>query len=113
MIYNQKLTIIMEAPVFNFSAAYSALSNGPDKPVSMNGGGIDDKCALEIPIEGPNRGLRFLCVGMLHKKFGIPYYKPCDSANGECPLNQFQRTLKPIDASLDIETRWKQNNGSA
>lgn len=98
----------MEAPIFNMSAAYSAFSNGPDKPVSQNGGGIDDKCALEIPVEGPKRGLRYICVGMLHKKFGFPFYKPCDFANGKCPLNQFQKTHVPIDAPLEIEAKWRE-----
>ncbi len=103
----------MEAPIFDQIAAYSTFSNGPNKPVSQNGGNIDDKCTHEIQVEGPNRGLRYICTALLHKKFGISYYKPCEFANGKCPFNRFLKTQKPVDTPLEIEAKWKQNNGKA
>lgn len=100
----------MEAPRFNFAAAYSTLSNGPDVPVSGNGS-HEARCANEIQVEGPKRGLRYLCVAMLHKKLWISYYKPC-AFDGKCPLNQFIAIKKTSDYLKELDAKKAQGNGN-
>lgn len=95
----------MEKPIprINFSAAFSMLTQWSDTPVTS----FPNTCSLELPVAAPNDSkLRYICIGMLCKLGPLKFYKACQFANGQCPLNQHTPIRKIEDEPLEIEKKW-------
>lgn len=79
---------------FDINAFYSSRTEFSPKYVSLHQiGGKQPPCSNEIELSGSG----FICVAQVVTSglLGVKFYKPCLMNNGQCPINQYEKSSLP------------------